>query len=201
MWLELYFKKIMRTTIINGELNGSRIPALQSQSWTETLLKDLLANTRTRSHATPLSIAEEKNTPARFFKLNRRCSAATMKLVFLRILTLRSLLTSISERTHCKHWLAGQHVCSGNAILTKSKKINQIAVLTAPKLYPADCGSGEYRSVTLKMDAVPSPESSEHPSTTRRRKANDDKKYTSFQVNVILSEDMPHFHFFPIQHH
>ena len=167
--------------IINGELNGSSIPALQSQSWTETLFKDLLVNTRTRSHATPLSIAEEKNTLAVFSKPNPRCSAATMKLVFLRILTLRSLLTSIRVRTHCKRCLEGQHVCGESAILTNSKKINhQAAVLTAPKLCPADCGSGEYRSVTLKMDALPSPESSQHPSTTRRRKANNDKRCTSF---------------------
>ena len=66
MWLELYFKKIRRVTTINGKLNGSSIPTLQSQSsWTETLFKDLLSNTQTRSHATPLSIAEEKNTSAR----------------------------------------------------------------------------------------------------------------------------------------
>jgi hypothetical protein len=54
-------------TIINGELNGSSIPVKQSQSWIETHFKDLLANTRTRSHATPLSIAEEKNILGRFF--------------------------------------------------------------------------------------------------------------------------------------
>ena len=69
-----------------------------------------------------------------------------MKLVFLRILTLRSLLTSIRVRTHCKRHLAGQHVGGGNAILTNSKKINQAAVLTAPKLCPSDCGSGEYHT-------------------------------------------------------
>jgi len=69
-----------------------------------------------------------------------------MKLVFLRILTLRSLLTSIRVRTHCKRYLAGQHVYGGNEILANSEKINQAAVLTAPKLCPADCGSGEYRT-------------------------------------------------------
>jgi hypothetical protein len=42
------------------------------------------------------------------------------------------------------------------------------------------------------MDAVPSPKSSEHPSTIWRRKANTDKRGTSFYANIILSEDMPH---------